>query len=404
MKKAFTFIFFTFFVGFLLCVLFPGQIEAVVRSRPPMWFALSPSCSITVPSQAKANEWIDIDVSGSSDTFGISTVNFSSDNNLNGSPDGSWDTNGPYDWNVSDPGSPTGAWEATAKIKKWSFSEIGDYEVFAEITNILGQSSSCFDTISIVNQPPTSLISCDASSCPGGACNANWIAFRPTADPNPCIYTINNDSTDLDSANCPDPCNDDIIKSEWYLKKQGEPDSSYLLKSSCGGVCDYTLQTDIVAGDYVVKLYVEDTKGDSDETTHLFTVREEVAAGFICSLDNIEWQACEDLSGLVTEGELVYFKDDPSLAEYSLPSQGAINSRIWAINGTNFDSNNNSNPATNLTAATNIIRLTVTDSANRSDYQEHTILAAPPLPEWKEIPPVLWLKKFLASLFEIIYD
>ena len=231
-----------------------------------------------------------------------------------------------------------------------------------------------------INQPPQAAISCDGSGCPGSQCNANWVTYQAIANP-PCIYTIKNDSTDPDGQA-------DIIKSEWYLKKQGDPDTAYALKLNCGGVCNYTLQSDVEAGDYVVKLYVEDTKVASASTTHSLTVKGEASAGFVCSLDNINWQVCENLSNKVSQGELVYFKDDLSLDEHSVASEGAaITSRIWARNGINFDSANNSTSSVNLADTTNTIRLTITDSAVRSDYQEHIISTTLPLPEWKEISP-----------------
>jgi len=144
------------------------------------------------------------------------------------------------------------------------------------------------------------------------------------------------------------------------------------------------------AGDYVIKLYVEDTQGASDFATHSLTVRSEVTADFMCSKDNLDWQACETLSGM-TQGEVIYLKDDPSLANHSSPSEGAIiTSRTWDQNGSVFApggefGNNETNPWVALAGST--IKLTVTDSAGRSDYEEKTIGVALPLPKWKEIKP-----------------
>ncbi|MBI2038314.1 MAG: hypothetical protein HYT19_00120 [Candidatus Nealsonbacteria bacterium] len=233
--------------------------------------------------------------------------------------------------------------------------------------------TKCLDTVVCANagnQPPDASISCDASLCPGGSCNGSWIAFQPLADPSPCIYKIKNNSTDPDN---------NIASSKWYLNG--------IEKSTCPGVCDYTLQSDVAPGSYTVKLRVEDVKGLFDEAVHSLSMKGEVRAGFMCSLDNINWQACGALSNKISQGGLLYLKDDPSLAEYSAASQGAaITSRQWKINGLVFDGSS-ANPSVNLTLTSNIIRLTVIDSAGRSDYAEHTVGASLPLPEWREISP-----------------
>ena len=234
----------------------------------------------------------------------------------------------------------------------------------------------------LLNYPPEASISCDASGCSGGQCNGSWIAYRPTANPTPCIYKINNDSTDGNGE-------EDIIKSEWYIKEQGQPDESYVLKLSCGGVCDYTLQ-DMPANNYVVKLYVEDTGGESDFTTHSLVLREEVRADFMCSLDNVNWSNCDSFS--LAEHEVVYFNDDPLLSKHSVVSGGAssFQSRIWEKGkGGVFEqfASGTTNPSTTLTKDQKVIRLTVVDNAGRSDYQEYTLSVSLSLPEWREIPP-----------------
>jgi len=279
-----------------------------------------------------------------------------------------------------------------------------DYPAYGDCTSSClcdtgaGSGQPCAPTISyndpLCNQPPTAAISCDISQCSGGECNATWIAYQPTANPPSarCIYTLINNSTDQDSSNCPTPCNDDIAKSEWYLKKQGEPDSAYVLKLNCAGVCNYTLQN-LAPANYIVKLYVEDSAGNSDSVTHLLTVRDEVEADFMCSLDNATWKDCENVSPFA--GETVYFKDDPSLAISSNYSEGAsaIVSRVWKKgDGTTFVvfASNTANPFTNLTMDSNVVRLTVTDnnpSGGRSDYQEYTLDVSLPLPKWREISP-----------------
>jgi hypothetical protein len=108
-------------------------------------------CNVNVQNTALINQTILIDVSGSQGA--IATVRFSSDNNLNGSPDRTWD--GPYDWNTS-----SGNWDATNKTMKWSFAATGNYEVWAEVKDGAGNSKSCYDTILIMECYPGQTKTC----------------------------------------------------------------------------------------------------------------------------------------------------------------------------------------------------------------------------------------------------
>ena len=216
------------------------------------------------------------------------------------------------------------------------------------------------------NQPPVAAISCDPSECGTTDCYAYT----------GCPFHLINNSTDPNGIA-------DIIKSEWDIYDWGtDPDLS------CSGICNYTPPTAILtAGTYTVELYVEDSQGASDTKTITFYLLKEALAGFMCSLDNLNWKFCEELKPI--RGELVYFKDNPSLDEHSTPSQGAtsITSRIWKINDTIFDSDNNPNPSTNLNQTSNIIELEITDNQGRTNSISHTISTRIPLPEWMEIPP-----------------
>ena len=99
-----------------------------------------PVCGINVQDSGVIGQWIFIDVSSSQGA--IASVKFSSDNNLNGSPDESWD--GPYEWDTS-----SGDWNAANKTMIWSFANAGSYEVWAELNDGAGNTSSCYDTILI---------------------------------------------------------------------------------------------------------------------------------------------------------------------------------------------------------------------------------------------------------------
>jgi len=168
------------------------------------------------------------------------------------------------------------------------------------------------------------------------------------------------------------------------MKKQTEPDSSYILKTSCLSKCDYTPQ-DMIADNYSIRLRIEDSQGQSGIATHSLTMRDEVTSGFMCSLDNITWKSCNSFT--VSENELVYFKDDQSLSQHSDPSTGAnsIVSRTWTKNGVQFSSG--TNPSATITKTEKIIRLTITDSDDRTDYIEYTLLVKMNLPDWQEIAP-----------------
>jgi hypothetical protein len=245
----------------------------------------------------------------------------------------------------------------------------------------------------LANLPPNASFSCDSSQCPGGN-GPNCIMYQPTSDINPCIFTLRNDSTDPDGY---------ISLTKWFIKKKTEPDSSFREIGSCAGKCDHTIQkTDVPdPGVYTVILYVEDNRGASAAVEKDLIVKREISAGFMCSTDNSNWKPCETIK--IFPGRTIFVRDDPSLPEHSVPSEGAlINSRTWQKgNGTDFETfaQNKNNASTTLTFDKKIIRLIVTDTASRSDRQDHQVSVTYPLPFFKEIPPIFFrIREFLASL------
>lgn len=225
----------------------------------------------------------------------------------------------------------------------------------------------------IYNQSPQAAFSCDSSQCPGGECNGSWVSFEADANPSSCNYTIMNNSTDTSGY---------IATSTWSILPASDP---YM---SCAETCDLTIPV-MPAGDYQIKLNIEDAGDLSDEVNNNLAIREEVRAGFMCSTDDSIWVICESLSGNVASGTMIYLKDDSSLSEYSIPSEGAsIQAREWMINGNPFDGNSTT-ATTTLSSVINTIRLTVTDSAPtpRSDYEEKIIVVILPLPTWEETLP-----------------
>jgi len=258
-------------------------------------------------------------------------------------------------------------WTGLAENTTYQWRVRADYQCTIAWRSGLIWTDTYSFTTTVCNQPPTAAISCDPSNC------QQYYG-------SPLILV--NDSTDPDG-------DGDIVVSKWYKKLQGEPDTSYELLSYCDCTykCDCTPQAEVTPGSYTAKLYIEDSVGQPSTATENFQIFKDAEAGFMCSLDNRNWRSCEEIKP--SGGELVYFRDDPALPEYSTFSQGAtsINQRIWRLNSQVFDSDNNPNPSLALNQTSNIIELTITDNQGRTDSVSHTISTGIPLPEWKEIPP-----------------
>lgn len=221
-----------------------------------------------------------------------------------------------------------------------------------------------------VNSSPTATISCE--DCSGNLLNP-CEAFQGDS-----LCLINN-SADPDGA-------DDIVLSEWYTKDV--PGGDFNLHSNCVGICDAS--GFVTIGDFEARLYIEDSISNSAEAFQDFTIKRDISAGFMCSVDNSvgSWENCDDI--IVPVGDSLYFKDDNSLAEYSRPSDGAlISSRTWEEVGSGaFDLGNNTNPGPHvISSASIIIRLIVNDTNGRSTSASHIIGGAIPLPAWHEIAP-----------------
>ena len=191
------------------------------------------------------------------------------------------------------------------------------------------------------------------------------------------LLIFENESSDPDGES-------DIIKSEWYVKERSEPDTSYVLKSSCTSdpiLCKYTCQTDITYGLYTVALYVEDLSGKSSIATQDFTIKEDIEADFRCSVDNVIWESCEGFA--ITEGETVYFQDT------SIPRTGhAINSWAWSMNGIPFGGNS-ANASVIALVGDMDIKLNIVDDGGRADSKTY-IIEGEMLhhsPKWQEISP-----------------
>jgi len=255
----------------------------------------------------------------------------------------------------------------------------GDFSGWAWSNMVIGWISFERVKTSFSFWPPNAVISCEGVDCngPGCECNGTWTTFNGDG----VIYRINNDSTDPD---------DNIVKSTWSIVGYQDP---YFSCSSPNPLCDLTMPK-IPKGDYIIKLTVEDEGGLSDTTSHPIKVKQDAIADFDCSLNGENWgTACEDL--VVYQGQLIYLKDK------STASEGAsITSRIWKINSGVFNGNN-ATTSVNLTESENTITLVIGDSQGRSDSEDKTIEARLPLPEYKEVPPVIWLEKFFAGIVNL---
>lgn len=87
---------------------------------------------------------------------------------------------------------------------------------------------------------------------------------------------------------------------------------------------------------------------------------------------------------------------------YTLEGTTTCSSFSWTFVGGNPNSSNLENPTTTfITIGPHDVSLRVTDPENYQCTATTTIYATFPLPFWKEIPPFLYLDKFLASLIDV---
>jgi len=223
--------------------------------------------------------------------------------------------------------------------------------------------------------PPQAQIDCYPDGCLQfvGACQGYTLS----------LFCLKNESTDPSE---PPP---DIQNSEWavYNRNTGGP---VFASTTCfvNPLCNWTLT--LGAGNYKAVLKVTDNGGLTDTTSKDFDILQNAIADFMCSLTEKvgSWQNCENIN--VSEGEVIYFKDDlgPPF-RYSSPSAEAnsIDSRTWEQNGIIFSSDNEPDTFITVDAGLNKIELTITDDKTLEDSTYYTINVTLPLPEWKEISP-----------------
>ncbi|MFQ6083849.1 MAG: hypothetical protein ACE5WD_10910, partial [Candidatus Aminicenantia bacterium] len=283
---------------------------------------------------------------------------------------------------------------STHEVEGWAWSDIAigwiSFNCFNDYNGDGVPESHCTDAgyasdykVELIPgpNPPQAQTSCHPDGCsqPEGVC----AGYTQT------LFCLANDSTDPDGFL-------DITTSTWtiYDRNTGTVVDG---PSDCivDPLCNWTIPSTLSAGNYTAQLVVTDRSGNTSTTTKDFDIWQDAIADFLCSLTNKpgSWRECENISA--SEEEVVYFNDNltthPS-GRYSRYSDGAtsIVSRTWEQNGVTISSNNNSTTSVSLVAGSNRIRLTITDNAPvpRSDSQEYIIGAAPPLPEWREAPPL----------------
>lgn len=212
-------------------------------------------------------------------------------------------------------------------------------------------------SIQYCNNPPVAAFHCQPSSC-------NVFSGES--------LQLINDSTDPEGQS-------DIVQTDWTISESTNSYSGYNEA--------YTVQTGLLERKlHDVELYVKDSQGESDTALGSIRIKQDIVAGFMCSVNNNDWQACENISPSI--GDMIYLKDDIFLTEHSAPSEGAvINSRTWRANGITFSQGNDKNPGLEISDSSTEVILVVGDTAFRTGSRIHTISAILPLPSWIEVRP-----------------
>jgi len=120
----------------------------------PSFLNQPPTCRIKLLKEGieineiNVSEFFDIYVGDSTDDTGIVQVRFSSDDVQDGIPTGQWTDW--YDWDIS-----SEDWDASTKIKRWSFATGGAKEVWAEVKDDAAQTNRTFANIYAISPLPT---------------------------------------------------------------------------------------------------------------------------------------------------------------------------------------------------------------------------------------------------------
>jgi hypothetical protein len=253
------------------------------------------------------------------------------------------------------------------KVKGISNNVIINTEVKAANSSGQEKSGSLGITATVKN-PPRAEISCDPGECKITGCSSPGCCQCYSDS---ILKLINKSSPNSDS---------NIEVSTWYIKKQGEGDSSYSVMLSALGKVDLLSQK-LAAGNYTVKLKVADSQGLYGEATKDISYFQGVEAGFSCSMNGRVWYNCDSPDFKPAKGGKIWLSDDrPDLLEHSTLSGGAANpKREWSKigNGVKFtfsSGSDNSIVSTVLEDLPTVIRLELNDGNRpKTVFVEHTI-------------------------------
>lgn len=273
-----------------------------------------------------------------------------------------------------------------------NYSNPGTYTV--KVKTERDTAAPAEDTVQIIvsaNQSPQALFSCDASLCGAGSSSANCIGYQS------CPFKLNNLSSDPNG-------NDDIQSTLWTSKDKITGAVRDTLNCSLSNLlCDYSLPATLSPKIYNVEIKVTDSSNVSDTFNKDVTIRRDITADFVCSIDNTLWQACDSATFKVAKGIKVYFHDnlaDSVLSSFGLAgkksvvSEGAdrITKRVWTKDGVVFSTCQNGAGCTNSNPFTKIesteVKLEIEDNLGRTAAASFEIKTKLPLPEWEEIPPL----------------
>ncbi len=309
-------------------------------------------------------------------------------------------------------GNNTGDWDGCLKFKDSYIDSNGDFHGWMTssadaTTGVIGwvnlNSVNCNGTNCTADAAyklytsatfgPTAKMEC-GGSCAGGYCdtdpNSTWVMYAPTGDCPECAFTVLNASSG------------NVQCTAWKLEG-----------TTYGGTYDgkqnLTFLAGVPTGTYTLKLTVSETPKASNNsdcslgahatTNHLIRIKREVAAGFMCSLDdpavipNPLWIDCESnaFKTKVVGSGRIFLSDAALLGLHSVESEDGsqidAGSRVWTINIDGAVTTATGTDASFTPGKSNIIKLAVGDNASRTNCQIINLNRVS-LPRWQEINPV----------------
>lgn len=405
---------------FLSILLLPKAALAIYNNNVANWLTMDPECQITAPFETYQDEWFTVSAWGSS-AFAfksIDTVNFSTDSQINGGVDGAWDSRGPFGWETDydDPITlPDPDWESSNKVMSFSFSELGNHEIFAQITDNFGYTDQCYGVINILvppNATPTKPEIPEAYK-PSGTV---WSGECQYSMPIPAFYWTYVDEDNVPTGTDPQSAYQIRIgdDSNFETEENGDPIKEKDEYTCDGQICLAESQSPSFAPQPSSWISWADF-----EETYYWTVRVKDSKEAWS-----EWSDPTAFSSPVhscpnpdfthspqepSQGEEVEFEDlslcyDSRNREYECNNNESVR-YVWDFgDGEICDSNESSVcrgsvTHTYSTVAEYTVTLTVTDDAGTCQSLGDTpISTSSSLPQWQEVPPILFFHKFMADI------